>query len=115
MKKLFGFLGALVIAFSLTACGISQKTADKINEAAEADEHYTTTTLVDEFGAPTMDITILSNGVMIWVNGCDTLEEVEAKWDDGKTVKALVVGIAFGKAISASYDEDFTKDDFSIL
>ena len=41
MKKFYALLVALVLVLSLTSCSkVSQKYADKINEAAEAGEYY---------------------------------------------------------------------------
>lgn len=87
MKKFFKIL-ALTLVLCLTvafaACGVSQSAADKINEAAKAEEHMTYEEVVNKYGEPTykigLDLGDLGvNGTYVWVNGCDTKEDVEEK------------------------------------
>ena len=114
MKKgLKGLLTGLCLAcaLALTGCGVSQKDADKINEAVKANEPWTIEEVHDKYGTPTIDLVILSTVVEVYVNGCKTFEDVEARWDAGKKVEALVVTYLAGKTVSAVYDEDYTKED----
>lgn len=109
MKKLLGFLGALVIAFSLTACGISEKTAEKINVAAAKEEHWTYAEVIEKLDAPTVDATVevfgFRAGAMTWYVGYESYDEAKAAVEAGKTVKVLVVTIVDGKATDADYSE----------
>lgn len=110
MKKLFAIVAALVLVLSLASCGkINEKYADKVNEAAEAGEHYTYDQVMDDLGdnAVWVGAEILGshNGVIYAVKGCKTWDEIEDKLDEGKTVKGIIVTIANNKAISAKYSE----------
>lgn len=110
MKKLLGFLGALVIAFSLTSCGFSQKTADKINNAAASKEYLTWTEVVDMLGSNYVsDFTVGDaskvSGVVTWYQGYESYEEVKAALEEGKTVKRISVTFVLGDAKDATYTE----------
>lgn len=116
MKKgLKGLLTGLCLAFALalTGCGVSAKDAEKINDAFKANEAWTIEEVHDKFGTPTVDVTIIGSGFELYVNGCKTLEDVQARWDAGKKVEALVVTYLAGKAVAAAYDEDYTKDEYN--
>ncbi len=115
MKRILSvFLACVLLAgcvFALASCGnISESYAKKINKAAEDDEHYTYTEVLEDLGDEAVDITLLKSGVIVAVKGCANLDEIEEKLDDGKTVKGIVVTVVAGKAISAEYKE-ITKDD----
>ena len=108
-KKVFGFCAALVMAFSLASCGISAKTAEKINVAAAKDEHWTYAEVIEKFGEPTVNsyvaIGSLSGGVVQYYVGYDSMEEVKAALEAGKTVKVLTITFVGDKATDASYEE----------
>ena len=118
--KLFKRLSllAVVVAFVLTlaSCGkISQKYADKINEAAENGAPLTFTEVKEDLGDEAVWIGSgeqigAASGVIIAVKGCSTVEDIEAKLDEGKTVKGIIVGVLFNKATSAKYTE-ITEED----
>lgn len=115
MKKILSAVLACVLiigcVLTLASCGkISESYAKKINKAAEADEHYTYDQVKEDLGENAVDITILKSGVIIAVKGCETLDEIEDKLDDGKTVKGIIVTIVAGKATSATYKE-ITEED----
>ena len=115
MKKILSAVLACVLiigcVLALASCGkISESYAKKINKAAEADEHYTYDQVKEDLGENAVDITILKSGVIIAVKGCETLDEIEDKLDDGKTVKGIVITVVAGKATSATYKE-ITEED----
>lgn len=116
MKKFYALLVALVLVLSLTSCGkISEKYADKINEAAENGAPLTFTEVKEDLGDEAVWIGTgeqigAASGVIIAVKGCSTVEDIEAKLDEGKTVKGIIVGILFNKATSAKYTE-ITEED----
>lgn len=115
MKKILSAVLACVLiigcVLALASCGkISESYAKKINKAAEADEHYTYDQVKEDLGDNAVDITILKSGVIIAVKGCETLDEIEDKLDDGKTVKGIVITVVAGKATSATYKE-ITEED----
>ena len=104
-------LALVCICGMFAACGnISQSYADKVNKAAEKDEHITYTEVLEDLGDEAIDITLLKSGVIIAVKGCSTIDEVKTKVEDGKTVKGIVVTVVGGKAISEEYRE-ITNDD----
>ncbi len=114
IKKLSLVAMLFVAVLSLASCTNLEKYADKINKAAEKDEHITYSEVMDKLGDEVMDgtVTLLgsTNGVVIKVKGCANWEEVEAKLDEGKTVKGIVITILNNKAMSAEYRE-ITADD----
>ena len=115
MKKILSAVLACVLIlgciFTLASCGkISESYAKKVNKAAEAGEHYTYDQVMEDLGDNAVDITLLKTGVIVAVKGCETLDEIEDKIDDGKTVKGIVVTVVAGKATSATYKE-ITEDD----
>lgn len=104
-------LALVCICGVFAACGnISQSYADKVNKAAEKDEHITYTEVLEDLGEDAIDITLLKSGVIIAVKGCSTVDDIKAKLDDGKTVKGIVVTVVGGKAISAEYREITNND-----
>ena len=106
MKKLFAILVALVLVVSLTSCSkVSQKYADKVNEAAEAGECYTLAQVKEDLGDEAIEIIVpvINTGVVIAVKGCESYDEIEAKLDEGKETKGIIIVIAGGEAKSAEY------------
>ena len=114
MKKVISaFLSLVLLAgmiFTLASCNISESYAEKINKAAEAGEHYTLEEVLEDLGEDAIDITVLKTGVVVAVKGCSSLDELEDKLDDGKTVKGIIVTIVNNKATKAVYKE-ITEDD----
>ena len=105
-------LGAML---ALASCSnISEKYAEKINAAAEADEHYTYADVKEDLGEDVVDITVTvmgsTSGVLIAVEGVSSLDELEDKLDNGETVKGIVVTILNSKATKAVYKE-ITESD----
>lgn len=114
MKKVISaFLSLVLLAgmiFTLASCNISESYAEKINKAAEADEHFTYEEVLEDLGEDAIDITILKTGVVIAVKGCSTLDELEDKLDNGDKVEGIVVTMVAGKATGAKY-KSITEDD----
>ncbi len=115
MKKFTKILAIALLAVlcltALTACSnISQAYADKINKAAGRDEHLEYLDVLNDLGDNAIDITILKTGVIIAAQGCESLEELNAKLDEGKSVKGIVITMVGGKATSAEY-KVLTKED----
>ena len=119
MKKITKILAlALLVVLcltALTACSnISQAYADKINKAAEKDKPLTYSEVLEDLGDNAIDIVvpIINTGVIIAAQGCESLEELNAKLEEGKQVKGIVVTIAGGEAVKAEY-KVLTKEDTS--
>ena len=115
MKKTLSLIFVTVLLLStvlmLASCSnISESYAKKINLAAENDEHYTYTQVLEDLGDGAIDMTIAKNGVIIAVQGCESVDEIEDLIDDGKDVKGIIVTVVLGKAISAKYTV-ITEDD----
>ena len=113
--KKFSLVTLLLVAvLSLASCANLEKYADKINKAAEKNEHITYSEVMDKLGDDAIDYTVTvlgsTNGIVIKVKGCANWDEVKAKLDDGKTVKGIVVTIFNSKATAAEYRE-ITADD----
>lgn len=115
MKRIFSVILACLLlvgcVLSMASCSkATESYAKKVNKAAEEGEHYTYDQVMEDLGDEAIDITLFKSGVIIAVKGCDNLDEVEDKIDDGKTLKGVIITIAAGKAISADYRE-ITEDD----
>lgn len=127
MKRILSaFLACVLLVgcvFSLASCfgNINEKYAEKVNEAAKADEHYTYEQVLEDLGEDAADATMDlgaflggRSGMIVAVKGCKDLDEIEDKIDAGEDVKGIVVFIAGGKATSAKYgviNEDTFKED----
>ena len=106
MKKLLTCLVSLTLIFALLLTGcVNQGMADKINKKAESDEGYTYEQLIEDYGTPTVDLVFLGTGGVIYVDGCKDAEEVKAKVDEGKKLKAVSVNIVGNKVIKAEFGE----------
>lgn len=111
MKKVLALVLALSLVFMLVSCGnISESYAKKINAAADKGEHYTYDQVVKDLGDNAIEIAFLGTGVVIAVKGCESVKDIQAKIDNGETVKGIVVTMLANKATSASYKEITEKD-----
>lgn len=115
VKRMSLFAVLFIFVLTLASCSkVSQKYADKINEAAEAGEHYTYEQVKEDLGdeAVWIGLEVLgsANGVIVAVKGCESVDEIEDKLDEGKTVKGITIVITNSKAISAKYSE-ITEED----
>ena len=113
--KLSSLLLVLVACFTLASCSkISEGYAKKINKAAEKEDYITyeevEKALGDEAVFVGVEVLGSANGVVVAVKGCDSLEDIQAKLDEGKTVKGITIAILNSKATKAEYKE-ITKDD----
>ncbi len=109
-KSLLSLVLALVCVFMLFGCGLSQSDADKINEKAEADEHFTYAEIVEKYGEPTINATLevlgSRNGVITYIEGV-TKEEYDEKGEEAfKDAKTLIVTIVNNKATKAVFAEN---------
>ena len=115
MKKIVSALLVCILlvgsVFALASCSnITESYAEKINEAAKNDEHYTYDEVVEDLGDNAIEIAALGTGLVIAVKGCETVEEIEEKLDAGEEVKGITVVIVNNKAISAEY-KVITEED----
>lgn len=118
MKKIIRLSSLLLVlaaCFTLASCSkISQKYADKINKAAEKEEYVLYEDVKDALGdeAVFIGVEVLgsANGVVLAVKGCESLEDIQAKLDEGKTVKGITIVILNNKATGAEYKEITAED-----
>ena len=113
--KLSSLLLVLVACFTLASCSkISESYAEKINKAAEKEDYITYEQVKKALGddAIFVGVEVLgsANGFVIGVKGCESLDDIEAKLEEGKTLKGIIIGIVDSKATGAEYKE-ITKDD----
>lgn len=115
--KLSGiFALCLVLVLALAGCGVSKNYADKINEAHEKGEELTYDQVVKKLGEPTGGLTgelgpLKKTGTAKWYKKYKTVEEANKAYEDGKTVKYIVVTFLNGKATYAEYKEMKKTDD----
>lgn len=112
MKKTFKtMLLAMILAVCLafTGCGISQSTVDKINKASKEGEPMTIEQIKRKLGDDYLDGTLFpgGTGVMIFVEGCDDWEDVYDNLNEGKSMKAVIVTCAGGKAVGAVFKDEY--------
>lgn len=110
MKKLLktGVLAVLIaVMLSFAGCGVSQKSADKINDAVNNGEPMTVGEVKDKFGDPTQEALFAGTGYMVYVNGCKEWEDFENKINNGDKVAGMVVICVGGKATAAVYYDNY--------
>lgn len=112
MKKFARITALLLVVIMsvalLASCGVSEKTAEKINKAHSDGEDMSIADVKKLCGGDaTYDYVgkVTNTGIMVWVSGCKNDDDVKAKKDAGKSLKALYVTFAGGKATGASYQE----------
>ena len=110
IKNILVIVVAFILMLSLTGCGFASK-AEKIKEKWDAGEQYTLEDIKDKLGDPTSETIIRESGFVVWVKGCDNLEEAKEKWDSGETMPALVVTIISNRLVSIKYIENATEND----
>lgn len=110
MKKGMKFLALACAGLMLVGCGVSQKTADKINAAAATEskkDDWTYAKCVKTLGEPTINgyvsSALVSGGICQWVVGCKNAEELSTKVEAGKELNALTVTFVGEYAASASF------------
>ena len=99
----------VVCAFS-SCSNVSAAYAEKVQKAADSNEHFTLAQVKEDLGDEAIELTVLGNGVVIAVKGCTSVEEIQAKLESGENVEGIIIGIALNKAVSAAY-EKITEDD----
>ena len=112
MKKLGLLVVFLFTLFMLVGCGVSEKYAEKVNKAAEKDEHLTYTEVIEDLGDPIIDLTgdasfigVGKSGACTWVKGCKTKEDYEAKIEAKEVYYELTIVFSDGKATKATWTE----------
>ena len=120
MKRILSTLLVCVLlvgcVLSFASCSkISESYADKVNEAAEAGEHYTYDQVVEDLGDNAIEVgfSAVKTGVIIAVKGCESIDDIKDKIEDGETIKGIVVVVTLNKAISAEY-RVITEDDLKL-
>lgn len=97
----------LAIALAFTGCGVSQSSADKINEAVKNGEPMSVEEVEKLCGDPTFELLMAGTGTYIYVAGCDEWDDVEEKLKEEKPMKAIIVTFVAGKATLAVYNDNY--------
>ena len=97
------------VVFAFASCSkVTADYAEEINTAAKNGEPYTFGKVKEDLGKEAIDYTATilgsTNGFVVAVKGCETKEDIQAKFDAGEKVEGLLILIVNGKATSASYD-----------
>jgi len=108
-KRFLIIVVVLALTLTLTGCGFASK-AQKLDEEFKAGEKYSLADIKDKMGDPTYDATAFGTGAVVWVEGCDSKEDVEKLWEEGKSVDALVVTVVVNNVTSVDYIEGY-KDE----
>lgn len=110
VKSILLLVVALMLTLTLTGCGFASK-AQKIEENFNDGEEMSLKDIKDKMGDPTSEVLILNSGVVFWVDGCDDLEEAQKKWEDGKTMDALVVTVVANKVTAVKFVAKASEND----
>ena len=89
MKKLGLLFSLICLTLICVSCGVSESYAKKINKAAEKEDYYTYSEVVDDLGLETFALGTSGVGVYFWIDGCETLEEATQKYEEGKTKEII--------------------------
>lgn len=101
MKKLLGVFALLGVLFLAACSNVTEKYADKVME-----EELSYAEVCEDLGDEAVSLGIgedMYTGVVIAVKGCDSLEDIQAKVDEGKDIKGIRIYFAFGKPVYAKY------------
>ena len=109
-KRFLIIVVVLALTLTLTGCGFASK-AQKLDEEFKAGEKYSLADIKDKMGDPTYEATVAGTGVVVWINGCDSKEEAEKLWEEGKSADALVVTVAFNNVTSVDYVEEYKGEE----
>lgn len=109
-KSILLLVVALMLTLTLTGCGFASK-AQKIEEDFKDGEEMSLKDIKDKMGDPTSEVLVMNSGAVIWIEGCDTLEEAQKKWDDGKTMDALVITVVANNVTAVKYIAKASEKD----
>lgn len=106
-KKVLAVLGTFLFVFAVASCdlNISEKTADKINEAYEDGDPWDYDKVCKKLGDPDEEMELYGMKVCVWYKGYDSSEDAEEAYEDGKTIKAISVIFYGDEAVEADYEE----------
>ena len=109
-KRFLVVIAVLALILTLTGCGFASK-AQKLDEEFKAGEKYSLADIKDKMGEPTYDATFAGTGVVVWIDGCDTKEDVEKLWEEGKGADALVVTVVLNNVTSVDFIEEYKGEE----
>ncbi len=115
-KKLLTIITSLTLVFALllTGCGVNKDMADEINAKASSLDGYAYEQLLKDYGTPLINYIakgdlggweLKATGLVGYVKGCKTQEELDKKYKDGKTVYVVYVTVSFGNVKNAVYEK----------
>ena len=109
-KNLLVLVVALVLMLSLTGCGFASK-AEKVEKQWEEGETLSLADIKDTMGDPTSEALVVGTGVVVWIEGCKTMDEAKAKWDAGEKMGALVVTVALNNVAGVKFIPEASESD----
>ena len=113
-RNLLSLMMLLLCVCTLASCSkVSESYANKINKAAENKENFTYAEVMEDLGNEAVCIGAGGDyytGFVVAVKGCESLEDIKAKLDEGKTVKGIRIDFLVGKAKNAEYTEITAED-----
>jgi hypothetical protein len=109
-KNLLVLVVALVLMVSLTGCGFASK-AEKVESQWKDGEKLSLADIKDTMGDPTYELDLAIGKAVVWIEGCKTMEEAKAKWDEGKTMPALVVTVALNNVVTVKFIPEASESD----
>lgn len=110
VKSILLLVVALMLTLTLTGCGFASK-AQKIEEDFNDGEEMSLKDIKDKMGDPTSEVLMFNSGAVFWIEGCDTLEEAQEKWDAGKTMDALVITVVANKVTAVKFIAKASEKD----
>ena len=110
-KVIFSVLACMLLVFTLASCSAEkkfEKYEEKINVAAAKEDYISYDEVVKKLGDPTQNATVsLGNtketGFCIWYAGCEDMDELKEKLEEGKEVPYIYVTFNDGDAIEAEF------------
>lgn len=110
-KVIFSVLVCMALVFTLASCSAEkkyEKYEEKINVAAAKEEYISYDEVVKKLGDPTKNTTVSygntkESGFCIWYAGCEDMDELEEKLEEGKEIPYIYVTFKDGNAIDAEF------------
>ena len=109
-KNLLVLVVSLVLMVSLTGCGFASK-AEKVEKQWKDGETLSLADIKDTMGDPTSEALVVGTGVVVWIEGCKTWEDAQAKWDEGEKMAALVVTVALNNVAGVKFVPEASESD----
>ena len=101
MKKLLSVFALLCVLFLAACSNVTEKYAEKVME-----DKLSYTQVCEDLGDEAISLGIGEDyytGVVVAVKGCESLEEIKAKIDEGQEIKGIRIYFLAGNPVTAKY------------